>query len=181
MSVYLPLVVDSTTGRIKVLPEGATLDPSAVFGQDYVYPYCSIDELVSHIGRPELELVLANKGLEFNLDDPDVSHVLLGVIWDAAGEINSHVGMVADLPLDQTPALLKGLNKKLAAYALQTEPSETQTENHKEHLTTLLRISKGQQDLGLPKSAEEKAGETAGNPASYTGRREFDDTAMEGF
>lgn len=82
--------------------------------------------------------------------DPDA---VARALASASGEIDSFVGVRHTLPLPRIPALLRQLAVDIALYRLANSRALLTDEHRRRYedaIATLRRLSKGEQDLGLP-------------------------------
>ena len=99
-------------------------------------------DLEDRFGEEQL-LIAADREASGSLTDPTVVATIAAAISDAQEEMDSYVGVVYDLPLAETPSVLKRVCCDIAMYLLSidrpsfTEDKETRYKRHVDWLKLL--------------------------------------------
>lgn len=116
-------------------------------------PYVTLAQMIARFGEQEMiELT--------NLHSPDETTInaaaFAAAAADAEAEINSYVGVVAELPLTSVPFILGGKAADVTRYYLDTlDPREDVRQRYEDAVEWLKLLAAGKVNLGLAGAGEE--------------------------
>lgn len=119
-----------------------------------------------------------------NLDDPDATAandaLIQSALDEAQSEVDSYVGMVADLPLSSTPLVLKNAVCRIARYRLDAySPRDNVRQDYDDVIKWLEKLVDGKVGLGLDEDGGSPT--TDSGVAYFAGTRKFTERTLYGY
>lgn len=122
-----------------------------------------------------------------NLDNPGaiaaIDTRITNALADAQTEIDSYVGVVADLPLLTTPLVLKNAAVRIARYRLDSySPRDSVRRDYEDVVKWLEKVAEGKVSLGVDAGGTEQPPEQLGGGVAYTtAGRVFTASTLRGY